>query len=121
MGKYLSVRRIDTGFALSFRSPKVQGIIRAAFLAIDTIGMDWAIGMNRAAVAHGAELLLFFRFLANGPVRRQDFIPVLIGLFHRIHFALVFRAIRVPGLVAKTLRRGAGSEIEPAARHVCAR
>ena len=56
--------------------------------------------MNRATVAHGAKLLLFFRFLAHGPVRRQDFIPILIGLHHRIHFPLVVRAIRMAGFVA---------------------
>jgi hypothetical protein len=73
--------------------------------------MDRAIGMNGATVAHRAKLLLFFRFLANGPVRRQDFIPVLIGLVHRIHLALMFWAIRMAGFVAKTLRRGARFEI----------
>ena len=106
------MRWIETGFALSFRSPKVQGIIRAAFLAIDTIGMDWAIGMNRAAAAYRAKLLLPFRLLfADGPVRRQDFIPILIGPVHRIHFALMLRAIRMPRLAAKTRGGDAGSEI----------
>ena len=73
--------------------------------------MDWAIGMNRPAGAYGAELLLFFRFLANGLVRCQDFVPVLIGLVHRIHLALVLGAIRMAGLAAKTLGRAEGSEI----------
>ena len=72
-------------------------------------------------MAHDASLLLFvFRFLAHGPMRRQDFVPVPIGLLHRIHLALVLRAIRMPRLVAETLRRGAGSEIEPTASHVYA-
>jgi hypothetical protein len=105
------VRGTDTGFALGLRSQKVQGVIRAASLTIDTIAMDWAIGMNRATVAHRAEFLLIFRFLAHGLVRRQDFVPVFISLFHHIHLALVLRAIRMAGLAAKTLRRGAGSEI----------
>jgi hypothetical protein len=65
--------------------------------------MDRAIGMNRATVAHRAELLLIFQFLANGLVSPKDFVPVLIGLCHRIHFTLVFRAIRMPWFVAKTL------------------
>src|ERR1019366_5634706 len=90
----------DTGFALSFRSPKVQGIIRAAFLAIDTIGMNRVFGMNRAAVAYRAEPPLFFRFLAHGLVRRQDFVPIPIAFLHRIHLALMFRAIRMARLVA---------------------
>jgi len=71
--------------------------------------------MNRATVAHGAKHLLFRRFVANGPVRRQDFIPILIALFHSIHLPLMLRTIRMAWLVAKTLRRGAGSEIEPTA------
>jgi hypothetical protein len=112
------VRWIDTGFALSFRSPKVQGIIGAAFLAIDTIGMDWAIGMNRAAVAHRAEPLFLLVFLANSLVSRKYFVPVLIGLHHRIHLALVLRAIWVAGFVAKTLGAVPGSEIEPTTGHV---
>jgi hypothetical protein len=73
--------------------------------------MDRAIGMNRATVACCAEPLLFPWLLAHSLVRCQDFVPVLIGLLHRIHFALVFGTIRVGGLVAKTLGRGAGSEI----------
>ena len=73
--------------------------------------MDRAIGMNRVAAAYRAEFPLFPWLLAHGLVRRQDFVPVLIGLFHRIHLALVLRAIRVAGLVAKTLGCGAGSEI----------
>ena len=105
------MRGADTGFALSFRSPKVQGIIRAAFLAIDTIGMDWAIGMNRAAAAYRADLLLFFWLVANGSVRCQDFIPILIGPVHRIHFALMLWTIWMPRLVAETLRAIPGSEI----------
>jgi hypothetical protein len=109
----------DTDLALGFRSPKVQGIIRAAFRTIDTFGMDRAIGMNRAAIACRAELLLFYRFLANGLVRRQDFVPILIVLFHRIYLALVLRAIWMPRLVAKTLRAIPRCEIEPTARHVC--
>jgi hypothetical protein len=111
------VRGIDTGFALSFRSPKVQGIIRAAFLTINTIAMSRAIGMNRAAVAYGAELPLFLWFLARSLARCQDFVPILIALFHSIHLALVLRAIWVAGFFAKPLRRGAGSEIEPGATH----
>ena len=111
------MRCIDTGFALSFRSPKVQGIIRAAFRTIGTIAMSRAIGMNRATGAHRAELLLFFRFLAHGPVCCKDFVPVFIGLFHRIHLALVFFAIRMAGFGAKMLRCGARFEIEPGATH----
>ena len=99
------MRWIDTGFALSFRSPKVQGIIRAAFLAID------AVVMIPATVAHRAQLLLFLWLLAHGSVRCKYFIPVLIGLLHRIYLALVLGAIRVAGFVAKTHRRGARCEI----------
>jgi len=112
------VRRTDTRSALSLRSSKGQGVIRTAFLTIDTIAMSRAIGMNRAAVAHRAKLLLFFRVLAHGPVRRQDFIPIFIALLNRIHLPLMFRAIRMPRVVAKTLRRGARFEIEPTAIHV---
>ena len=111
MGKNGSVRRIDTGFALSFRSPEVQGIIRAANFAVNAIVMDWAIIMNRATIACRAELLLFFRFLANGLVRCQDFVPIFIALLHRIHFTLVLRAIRMSRLAAKTLGAVLGGEI----------
>jgi hypothetical protein len=96
---------------LPLRSPKVQGVIRAAFLTIDAIAMSRAIRMNRAAVAYVAEFLLFLRLLANGLERRKDFIPILIGLHHRIHLALVLRAIRMPRLVAKTLGCRARCEI----------
>src|ERR1019366_253355 len=72
--------------------------------------------MWRAAMAHDASLLLFFfRLLANGPVRRQDFVPILIVLLHRIYFPLMLRAIWVAGFVAKPLRAIPGSEIEPTA------
>ena len=80
--------------------------------------MNLAIGMNRAAVAHGAQLPYFSWLLANGLERRQYFIPVFIALFHKINFTLVLRAIRMSGLVTETLRRGAGSEIDPAERHL---
>jgi hypothetical protein len=92
-GNYKDCRGRRDGLPL--RSPKIQGIIRAAFRTIDTICMNRAFGMNRTTVAHRAKLLLFFRLLADGPVRRQDFIPVLIGLVHRIHLALVLRAVWV--------------------------
>jgi hypothetical protein len=65
--------------------------------------MDWAIVMDWAAAAYRAKLLLLLVLLANGPVRCKDFVPVLIGLVHCIHLALVLRAIRVAGLVTKTL------------------
>jgi hypothetical protein len=55
--------------------------------------------------------LLPLCFVANVPVRRQDFVPILIALFHSIYFPLMLRAIWVAGLVAKTLRRGARREI----------
>jgi hypothetical protein len=73
--------------------------------------MNRAIIMNRAAVACGAEFLLFFWLVANGLVRRQDFILVLIALFHSIHLPLMFRAIRVSRLVAETLGAVLGGEI----------
>ena len=53
--------------------------------------------MNRAAVTHRAELLLFLWVFANDPIRRQNFIPVFIGLFHRIYLALMFRAVQMAG------------------------
>jgi hypothetical protein len=65
--------------------------------------MDWAIGMNRAAGAYGAKLPLFFWLFANGLERRENFVPIFIALLHRINFALVLRAIRMPRLAAKTL------------------
>ena len=77
--------------------------------------MDRAIGMNRAAAAYRAQLLLFLWLLAHGPVRCQDFIPVPIALFHRIHLALMVRAIWVAGFFAKTLGAVLGGEIEPTA------
>jgi hypothetical protein len=80
--------------------------------------MDWAILMNRAAGAYRAKLPLFFWLFANGLKRRQYFVPILIRLNHRIHFALMLRAVWVAGLVAETLGRGAGSEIEPTTGHV---
>jgi hypothetical protein len=74
--------------------------------------MDWAIGMNRAAAAYRAKLLLPFRLLfAHGSVRCQDFIPILIGLVHCIHLALMLRAIWVAGFIAKTLGAVLGGEI----------
>ena len=73
--------------------------------------MNRAIGMNRVAAAYRADLLLFFRFLAHGPVRCQDFLPILIGLVHCIHLALMVRAIRMPRLAAKTLGAVLGGEI----------
>jgi hypothetical protein len=73
-------------------------------------------------MAHDTSLLLFFfRLLANGLVRRQNFIPVLIGLHHRIYLALVLGTIRMPRLVAETFRRGAGREIEPTAHRIILR
>jgi len=65
--------------------------------------MDRAIGMNWATIAHRAEFLLFFWFLAHAHVRCKDFVPVLIGLCHRIHLTLVLRAIWVAGFFTKTL------------------
>jgi len=62
-----------------------QRIIRAAFITMDTNGM------NRATVAHHAKPLLLARFIAHGLVRRQNFVPILIGLVHRIDLALVAR------------------------------
>jgi hypothetical protein len=55
---------------LPLRPLKVQGVISTAFLTIDTVAMSRAIVMNRATVARRAKLLLFFRLLAHGPVRR---------------------------------------------------
>ncbi len=97
------MRGIDKGFALSFGPPKVQSVIRTAFLTIDTMGMDQAIGVNRVSGAHRAEFLLFFRLLTDGPVRRKNFIPIFIALLHCINLALVLRAIRMAGRFAKML------------------
>ena len=52
-------------------------------------------------MAHDASLLLFFfRFLAHSLVRRQNFIPIFIAPLHRIHLALVLRAVWVTRFVA---------------------
>lgn len=76
--------------------------------------------MNRAGPTRRAQRAFrLFRLLANGLKRRQDFIPIRIALFHSIYLGLMFHAIRMAGFFAKPLRRGAGSEIEPTARHLC--
>jgi hypothetical protein len=80
--------------------------------------MSRAIGMNWAAIAHGAEPPLSFGFLANRLERCQNFFPVRIALSHRVNFPLMLRAIWMAGFFAKTLGCGAGSEIKPTARHV---
>ena len=72
--------------------------------------MNRAIGMDWATVAHRAQLLLLLVLLANRLERRQNFIPIPIALFHSIYFPLMFRAIRMAGLVAKTLGCGARCE-----------
>jgi hypothetical protein len=69
--------------------------------------------MNRAAVTHRAELLLFLWVFANGPIRRQNFIPVFIGLFDRIYLALMFRAVRLAGFATESFWRCAGGEEQP--------
>jgi len=69
--------------------------------------------MNRAAVTHRAELLLFLWVFANDPIRRQNFIPVFIGLFHRIYLALMFRAVQMAGFATESFRRRAGGEEQP--------
>jgi hypothetical protein len=70
-----------------------------------------AVVMNRAAVTHRADLLLFLWLFAHGLVCREDFTPILFGRFHRIDFALAFRTIRVSRFAAKSR----GCEEQPAA------
>jgi hypothetical protein len=101
------------------RSPQVQGIIRAAKFAINAIVTNPAINMNWATATYCAELLLLLVLLVNGSKRRQKFFPIRVALFHSINFPLMFFAKRMPRPIAKTLGTVSGSEIEPAARHVC--
>jgi len=74
--------------------------------------------MNRAGATRRAQRAFrLFRLLANGSKRRQNFIPILIALFHSIYLGLMFHAVRMPRPIAKALGAIPGSEIEPTARH----
>ena len=61
--------------------------------------------------------LTSFGFLAKSLVRRKDFIPVLIGLLHRLHLLLMHDAVGMAGFAAETFGRCAGSEEPPQAAH----
>ena len=94
------------------RPQNTQRIIGSALFTVD------AAVMNRTLVASGAKLLFFFwRFRAHGAERSEDFIPVLIGLFHRIYLALMFTAVRVSRFATETLGCGAGGEKQLSAGH----
>ena len=62
--------------------------------------------MNRAAVAYLAERLLRVCWLlANGPMGLLNLFPVLAKPIDAVHLSLVFRAIRMSWLAAKSLGR----------------